>query len=568
MAAATRAGRTWRMRVSAMLAFALSAVSPSGSEAGTSAPPDGSLAARARTVLETFCTECRDAGAAAIDTDALAHNPRLVMPKRPDSSRAYLRLFALVAPTRSKAADSNDNKRNDEKSENGKAAKEKSNGESPGSEKSEPPTPAEIAPTPAEIESVRDWIASLPARDEACRERSPITAAEVEETTDRWMHAVGPAEAADIRFLSLVHLWNACEPDDRLQAARTAAIALLAAVARNRGAPDTTEIETLGDESALLVVRPSALAMPAAEWDRMTAAAPSAIPDIVPADWLAARLLAPSSDTADDAMKFDGAIQQQLEPLARSWTQEVDLVRAAAERDVSARELAEMLTAHENDDGFDAGRLLNGSLSRAQWDDLNRALDGNPTAAPREKPSRPDNEIDIVVWTDKPVYRPRDLVTINISVSKACHLTLIDVDRDGKALVLFPNELHQDNLIAPGVAVRVPGNDAGYQFRLERAGEETMVAICQRHDLTPEGIAYDYEKQRFRILGDWRTFLRTAAEHEQEIRALGNAETNRRRRRGRSAPKVETPAAVAPAEIAEGRAAATVVTEPASRARP
>ncbi|WP_439542866.1 DUF4384 domain-containing protein [Hyphomicrobium sp.] len=567
MAAAMRAGQTWRMLVGILLAFALSAVSLSGSEAGTSAPPDGLLAARAQIVLETFCAECRDAGAAAIDMDALAHNPRLVMPKRPDSSRAYLRLFALVAPTRSKAADSNDNKRNGEKSENGKAAKDKANGESSAPEKSEAP-PAEIAPAPAEIESVRDWIASLPARDEACRERSPITAAEVEEMTDRWMHAVGPADAADTRFLSLVHLWNACEPDDRLQAARTAAIALLAAVARNRGAPETAEIETLGDESALLVVRPSALAMPAAEWDRMTAAAPSAIPDIVPADWLAARLLAPPSETADDAMKFDGAIQQQLEPLARSWTQNVDLVRAAAERDVSARELAETLTAHENDDGFDARRLLNQSLSRAQWDNLNRTLDGAAAAAPREKPSRPDNEIDIVVWTDKPVYRPRDLVSIGVSVSKACHLTLIDVDREGKALVLFPNELHQDNLIAPGVAFQIPGNDAGYQFRLERAGEETLVAICQRHDLTPEGIAYDYEKQRFRILGDWRTFLRTAAEHEQEIRAASNAETNRRRRRGRSAPKVETPAAVAPAEIAEGRAAAPVIIEPASLARP
>jgi len=414
---------------------------------------------------------------------------------------------------------------------------------------------------------VRDWIASLPARDEACRDRSPLTAAVVEDMTERWMRSVGPTEAADTRFLSLAHLWNACEPDGRLQVARTATVALLAAIARNRGAPPSTEIETLGDESALLIVRPSALAMTAGEWDRMTASAPSASPETVPADWLAARILAPSGDTAGEAMKVDGAVQQQLEPLARSWTQDVDLVRAAAERGVSIREMAETLTARGTDDGFAAPRLLHQTLSRAHWDALNRALDGAAPAAPQEKQTHPGDEIDVVVWTDKAVYRPRDLVTINVSVSKACHLTLIDVERDGKAIVLFPNELQQDNLVAPGVAFAVPGNDAGYQLRLERAGEETLVAICQRHDLTPEGIAYDYEKQRFRVLGDWRTFLRTAADHEKEIRALGNADANRRRRRGRPA-KVEAPAAVAPAEIIEGRSAATVIIEPASLANP
>jgi hypothetical protein len=583
-AAAARAGRTGqtRRRVRAVAAaFAFAATSLSNAAA---AAPESPVTERARLVLETYCAECRESGAGTLDMNMLAANPRLITPKKPDSSRAYLRLFALTASARPKADAENDDKRNDEKRNDEKPNEEKhnddkrsdgngDNGKAAKAANGEPPEASRTqAPTPAEIESVRDWIASLPARDEACRDRSPITAAEVEDMSDRWMRSVGPAEAADTRFLSLVHLWNACEPDGRLEVARTAASALLAAIARNRGAKPATEIETLGDESALLVVRPSALAMTAGEWDRLTASAPAALPDTIPADWLAARILAPPGDAAGDVagevMKFDGAVQQQLEPLARSWTQDVDLMRAAAEHGASVREMAEALTANANTGDFQAARLLNAAVPRAQWDALNRVLDGTATGAPQEKQNVPDNEIDVVVWPDKAVYRPRDLISMSVVVSEACHLTLIDVDRDGKAIVLFPNELQQDNLIAPNVAFSVPGATAGYQLRLERAGEETLVAICQRHDFTPEGIAYDYEKQRFRILGDWRTFLRTAADHEKEIRAAANAETIRRRRRGRPAPKPEAPAAVAPSDVVEGRAAATVVIEPANAANP
>lgn len=578
-AATARAGRRGQTRRRARVVAAAFALAGASLGTAAAAAPEAPVSERARLVLETYCAECREAGAGPLDMNALAANPRLITPKKPDLSRAYLRLFALTASVRPKSDTENDEKRNDDKrgdakrsdanGEASKPAKDKAaNGEPSEASKAQAPAPAGIAPSPAEIESVRDWIASLPARDEACRDRSPITAAEVEDMTDRWMRSVGPAEAADTRFLSLVHLWNACEPDGRLEVARTAASALLAAIARNRGAAPSTGIETLGDESALLVVRPSALAMTADEWDRLTASAPSSIPDIVPADWLAARILAPPGDASGDAMKFDGAVQQQLEPLARSWTQDVDLTRAAAEHGASEREMAEALTANANTGNLQAARLLNAAVTRGQWDALNRVLDGTAAGAPQDKQNVPENEIDVVVWPDRAVYRPRDLISVSVVVSEACHLTLIDVDRDGKAIVLFPNELQQDNLIAPGVAFAVPGATAGYQLRLERAGEETLVTICQRHDLTPEGIAYDYEKQRFRILGDWPTFLRTAADHEKEIRAAANAETNRRRRRGRSAPKPEVPAAVAPADVVEGRAAATVIIEPANVANP
>jgi hypothetical protein len=195
---------------------------------------------------------------------------------------------------------------------------------------------------------------------------------------------------------------------------------------------------------------------------------------------------------------------------------------------------------------------------------LSRALDGE--ARPGTAlgvVAKSESAIDVVLWPDKPSYRPRDLVTFNVAVGAACHLTLIDVDHDGKATVLFPNELEQDNLIAPSVTVRIPGNDAGYQFRFDRSGEEQIVAICQRTSRRPAGIAYDYERQRFAILGDWRTFLRTIPDREKQIRAREEAEAARRKRRGRR-PAPNGPPAIDPyGPPVEGRAAITVIIEPA-----
>lgn len=211
-----------------------------------------------------------------------------------------------------------------------------------------------------------------------------------------------------------------------------------------------------------------------------------------------------------------------------------------------------------------ARRLAHGSLTRSAWESLSRAIDGEAKPGSAESGAHArDAEIDVLVWTDKPLYRPRDLATINVSVGKACHLTLIDVDRDGKAIVLFPNEMEQDNLIAPSVTVRIPGNDAGYQFRFDRAGEEQIVAICQRKSRRLAGVAYDYERQRFAILGDWRTFLRTIPEREKKIRDREAAEAARRKRRGRP-PAANGPPAIGAEEplAIEGRAAITVAIEP------
>jgi hypothetical protein len=481
---------------------------------------------RVLAVLEAHCPECRQKGGehdAKIDLQAVADDPRLVVRRHPDASRAYQRLLAEGARSQ---------------------------------------------PAPAEIEAVRDWIESLPARDAGCRDRALITPGDVEALIDRWVETVGVAEAADTRFVSLVHLWNACVPSARLTQFRIATGVMLTALARRR---EPIRLETLGEESALLAFRVS-------EFERRPppgddAALGEVVPggvggDAIPADWMATQFLtqmrmaadAPNGGAAGPAA-LDGAALLAVNELARWWTRDVDLVRAAAERGVTSRALSESLAQARGELHQDAMRLTHGWLTRPAWSRLARTLDGRTAPpGPPADPALRDDEIDVLLWTDKPFYRPRDLVTINATVGTACHLTLIGVDQDGKAIVLFPNELEPDNRVAPGVTIGVPGHDAGYQLRFDESGAEQIVAICQRTSRRPAGVDYDYEKQRFKVLGDWRTFLRTAPERAEEGRARENGEATRSRRRGRAAS--DPPPIDPDGPAVEGRAAITVTIDP------
>lgn len=511
-----------------MVALGTAAYSPA--HAGQVATAPGAqtsepLPERARAVLAAHCPSCVEAHMkdGALDLAAIAADTALVVPRRPDASLVYQRLLAAQTGT---------------------------NG----------------GPAAADVETIRDWIESLPARDAACRDRKLVTNADVAALIADWNRRHGTAERADTRFLSLVHLWNACTPEQQVTQLGEAVKVLLAALARSS---KPLEVETLGAQGTVIVVRLSGLALSAAEWVRLMQTAPRlASADAAPADWLAAHVLTRPKDASgavDPAfdVKFDAADQLAVESLARLWSGDVDLIRAAAERGVVPRILASKLATVGGEFLRPARRLISGTLPRAAWESLARALDGEARPGTAESGAKhSEMMIDVLLWTDKPDYRPRDIVSLNVLVDRACHLTLIDIDQDGKAIVLFPNELEQDNLIAPGLTVRIPGNDAGYQFRFEKSGEEQIVAICQRKSREPAGISYDYERQRFAILGDWRTFLRTLPEREKQIRARETSDAARRKRRGRR-PQSNGPPAIDPdGPPVEGRTAITVTIDP------
>ncbi|HRN84066.1 MAG TPA: DUF4384 domain-containing protein [Hyphomicrobium sp.] len=528
---------TRRPRASGYVGLALAAclafADARAAELPVATEPAQPLHVRAKAVLDAHCVLCREldqtADGAIPDLDTIAGDPGLVRPGRPDVSPLYQRMLSAPPP---------------------RGAEE---------------TPDVAAPSPEDIEIVRDWIASLPPREAGCRGRTPVSADDVTDMIRRWTEAVGAEEAAATRFVSLAHLWNACAAPMRMMELRIATATLLGALTGSR---EELQLETVGDKSVLLAIRPDTGALAAAGWDRLTADAPLSASGAVPADWLAAHVLRRRTE-ADVKMGaigqavLDGVGERAVSALARHWTRDVDLVRAAAERGLSPDELRKMLMKEEGDLLLPSRRLAYGAVSRDVWQRMARALGGGAKARIEDVQGMDRAEaVDVVLWPDQPSYRPRDLVTFNVRVDKACHLTLIGVDGAGQATVLFPNELEPENLVAPAVTVQVPGNAAGYQFRFDKAGEETIVAICQRGAWRPEGIAYDYERQRFALLGDWRTFLRTAEARKKEIRARREAAAARRKRRGRE-PVEKEPPPVAPAETGvEGRAAITIVVEP------
>jgi hypothetical protein len=67
-------------------------------------------------------------------------------------------------------------------------------------------------------------------------------------------------------------------------------------------------------------------------------------------------------------------------------------------------------------------------------------------------------------------------------------------------------------------------------------GRETLVGICQTISKAPEGVQHDFERQRFTMLGDWRSHLGQAA----VVVPKGASAAEQRTRGQRTArPKVE-----------------------------
>jgi hypothetical protein len=153
-------------------------------------------------------------------------------------------------------------------------------------------------------------------------------------------------------------------------------------------------------------------------------------------------------------------------------------------------------------------------LPRADWDALKAALDGRATPPPAAAAAASSPSLSLSLWTDQLAYRAGDLLTVRARPTETCNLTIVAIEADGVATVLFPNDTVVDNRVAAGSVVQVPAPGAPFQLRLDKPGRQSLVAICNAQARRPEGIGHDFERQRFTVLGDWRTFLATTAERE------------------------------------------------------
>ncbi len=181
-----------------------------------------------------------------------------------------------------------------------------------------------------------------------------------------------------------------------------------------------------------------------------------------------------------------------------------------------------------------------------------------PAPAKRVEP----RSIIVHLATNTPSYSVGNVISFAVRVEESCHLTLISIDGDGFATVLYPNDFQQDNYLPAGPTVAIPAKDAPYQLRLNKSGIETVLAICNQTAKRPLGIGHDFDRERFTILGDWTAFTAAIEKREKELKAHV-ARENRRRRRKRGKPPAIDLGPPPAADEAEGR---SLILLPVSRA--
>lgn len=505
---------------------------------------------RAKAVLATHCARCHasdrlEAAPAKgrlgdiLDMSALARRETLIRPGDPDASPLYQLMVSRHSP--------------------------------------EPVFTAEHAPpAPEEIQQIRDWIEALEADEDVarCREtREPIAPASLAEASDAWRRTMSQDATEAVRFLSFSSLYNLCRADQILEHYRGAAALMLARLSRDGRAP---AVDTVGGESLLMAFRPQDVGMTLLEWDAL-AGEGGDVPGVAPAELIASRLME-RPDIYAEGRGGNPAPIAGLDPavaLAAEWRERVSLVRAAAEMGIRPRAMESRLVESAREGPPDmrdpAIRLAQSTIARREWEAMKARLSGAPSA-PDDKAgydearASTDGRLILDLWTDRIGYTVGDLLAIRARPSRDCYLTLVAVEPDGTATVLFPSDFARESRISGGTVLGIPGPGAEYQVRLDDPGRHRVIGICNTRVPRPEGVGHDLERQRFTMLGDWRSFLATTAEREGAYKAEQEAARrfrSRSRRRTNRVPDVEVPEQVLPLETEqEARAGVTIVVGP------
>jgi mono/diheme cytochrome c family protein len=200
---------------------------------------------------------------------------------------------------------------------------------------------------------------------------------------------------------------------------------------------------------------------------------------------------------------------EPMSALARQYQKAAGIGAMSSETGLPPDDLLRRLTDAPDPMRPAVRRLKQGAISRA---DLNRLAafatrePNSAVAATAETPPGP-RELALQIWPTQDRYKVGELAAFFVESNIDCNLTMISVDAAGRGTVLFPNEFEQNNLLPAGKPLRVPSEVAPFQLRLKTPGRESVVGICNLLAKTADGITHDYERQRFTILGDWRTFL-------------------------------------------------------------
>ena len=150
-------------------------------------------------------------------------------------------------------------------------------------------------------------------------------------------------------------------------------------------------------------------------------------------------------------------------------------------------------------------------------------------------------KFSLTLFANKTGYNQYDLPVFIVQSTKACYLTLINVDSHGTGTVIYPNKYQQDNFIKANHAFEFPGPSAPFQFRLKDKGYETVIALCNAKGKYVDNIAHRFKKAAFTNLGNYRAAV---------TRAIGiEAVTHKNRPSKAHVVKVPTSSGIARAAI-------------------
>lgn len=104
---------------------------------------------------------------------------------------------------------------------------------------------------------------------------------------------------------------------------------------------------------------------------------------------------------------------------------------------------------------------------------------------------------------NKPVYYHRDVLELQVKVSKACYLHIYYLQNDGSLIQIFPNKFYKNDIVLPNKVYKIPDPAWGFKYRIDCSkfsGEETIKAFASLTPLTevpgsdlPRGIGRSIE---------------------------------------------------------------------------
>lgn len=266
----------------------------------------------------------------------------------------------------------------------------------------------------------------------------------------------------------------------------------------------------------------------------------------------------------DPSLRLGG--KEPVTALAARYHAATSFTAALSQSGLARDKFIDLLTKATGDAAPLARRLQHGSLSRGELNRLFALMSGRdaPSAQADSGGFLRDvqSEIGLSMWLDTPRPSRNDLIGIKVEADRDCYLTIVSVNDEGQATVLFPNDFEPENRLDAHRAIAVPSVNAPYQLRFKSTTAETLLARCSISPAPPAGIEHDFERQKFTVLGNWENFIRDTIETEADLRAspqkveqakAARAEAQRRRRSRE--PRVETPAMTLPAgTLRDGRA--------------